>query len=71
MINTKTLLVANSSAVVTGTSGVMTYIGVNAPAIGIIFTGMMFLVSVVFYTLNYLEHKRHHREIERKTDERE
>ena len=60
----KTLAVANGAAAVTGTSGFMIWIADNAPALGIIFTGLMFFVSVVFYILNYIEKKRHHRKIE-------
>lgn len=70
MSATKTLVMANSSAAITGTSGVMTYLGVNAPAIGIIFTGLMFCVTIVFYVLNYMENKRHNRHIEERFHER-
>ena len=69
MINTTKLAVANGTAAVTGTSGMMTYLGVNAPAIGIIFTGLMFVISVVFYVLNFLENRRHHKRLEDKVSE--
>ena len=56
--------VANSSAVVTGFSGMMTYLTVNASAIGVIFTGVMLCVTIIFYSLNYMENKRHNKEME-------
>jgi uncharacterized membrane protein YhdT len=65
MSATKTLAFANGSAAVTGASGFMTWLGINAPAIGIIFTALMFCVAVIFYTLNYLESKRHNHEMEK------
>tara|TARA_R110000772_G_scaffold229185_3_gene340029 strand:+ start:512 stop:712 length:201 start_codon:yes stop_codon:yes gene_type:complete len=62
----KTLVAANGAAAVTGTTGFMIWVADNAPALGIIFTGMMFIVSVIFYTLNYLERRRHHKKMEDK-----
>jgi len=64
MSMTKTLTIANGTAVIAAGSGFMAWIGDNAPALGIIFTGLMFCVSVTFYVLNYLEKRRHHKAME-------
>lgn len=64
MTMTKTLTIANGTAVIAAGSGFMAWIGDNAPALGIIFTGSMFFVSCTFYLLNYLEKKRHNKAME-------
>lgn len=61
----KTLFAANTTAGIAGATGLMAWVADNAPALGIIFTGMMVIVSTTFYTLNYLEKRRHHKAIEK------
>lgn len=60
----KSLFAANSTAALAASTGFMAWIADNAPALGIIFTGVMVIVSFTFYLLNYLETRRHHLEIE-------
>lgn len=64
----KTLVIANTAAAVTAGSGFMAWVGENAPALGIIFTGVMGLVSIGFYTLTFLEKRRHHKAMEPRDD---
>lgn len=61
----KTLFTANTLAVSTGGGGIMVWITGNAPALAIIITALMGFVSGAFYLLNYLENKRHNREMEK------
>lgn len=62
----KTLLAANTLAGITGGSGFMIWVTSNAPALAIIITGFMGLTSATFYLLNYLENRRHNREMEKR-----
>jgi len=59
------LVAANTTAGITGTGGFMVWVAGNAPALAIIITGSMGLISATFYLLNYLENKRHNREMEK------
>jgi hypothetical protein len=68
MSMTKTLALANAAAAVTAGSGFMAWVSNNAPALGIIFTGIMGLVSITFYVLTYLEKRRHHKAMEPNND---
>lgn len=61
----KSLLAANTTATITGGTGLMAWIAGNAPALGIIFTGVMGVISATFYVLNYLENKRHNKAVEK------
>jgi len=61
----KSLLAANTTAGITGGTGFMAWIAGNAPALGLIFTCAMGVISATFYILNYLENKRHNRAMEK------
>ena len=64
----KTLAAGNAAAGVTISTGILNFLAENAPAIGIIITILSFFTMITFYTLNYLEKRRHHKAIEAKDD---
>jgi len=66
MSMSKTLIIANGAAAVAAGSGFMAWVADNAPALGLIFTGIMIVISTTFYILNYLEKRRHNKAMEPK-----